>query len=61
MAQKLPSGTRGVVVAWSLRLVWEPCGMCWGQRVIVVAGRKGLCGGCCGVGERLVVAVTQQR
>lgn len=55
MAQKLPSGVRGVVVAWSITLVWEPCGMCWGQKRIMVQGKVGFCGHCCGVGERLVV------
>ena len=42
MAQKIPSGVRGVVVAWSITLVWEPCGMCWGQRWILVQGKVGI-------------------
>lgn len=58
--QQLPSGSEGVRVAWSLVLVWEPCGMCWGQKIIVVSGRKGVCGHCMGMGDLLVPAAKQQ-
>lgn len=39
-------------------VVWEPCGACWGQRVIWHRGDGGLrretCFGCLGVGQRAV-------
>lgn len=39
--------------------VWEPCGTCWGQRVVHVPSHGGFerrpCPTCLGVGERVVV------
>lgn len=41
--------------------VWEPCGACWGQRVIWTLHRRGerlqreACPGCLGVGQRAVI------
>lgn len=41
-------------------MTWEPCGHCWGQRVIWHEDLLGLvpyaCGGCGGTGVRLVLA-----
>jgi hypothetical protein len=48
-------------------MVWEPCGSCWGQRVIWRATpgtgvlESECCGGCLGVGARPVRAVRAGR
>jgi hypothetical protein len=48
-------------------MVWEPCGACWGQRVIwhPRPGGGGLraesCEGCLGVGARAVVVAAAAR
>lgn len=39
---------------WVL-LVWVTCTLCWGQRIIIVDGRKEKCLHCLGVGEQLVL------
>lgn len=43
-------------------IVWEPCGLCWGQRLIwhpdpeTGRMRPRACGACVGVGARAVVS-----